>query len=177
MALKIKNREEAIAVLRDMVQRKKEMEKQVQEEFAKVFPKMFGGGYAELVLNQPDNLLETGIEIIAQPPGKRLTRLSLLSGGERALTAISLLFAIIQVNPVPFCILDEAEAALDDANVIRFGRYLEEFEGDTQFIVITHRKGTMEHANQLYGVTMQEKGISKIVSVSLNEAQAIDGVT
>ena len=149
----------------------------IQEEFAKVFPKMFGGGYAELVLNQPDNLLETGIEIIAQPPGKRLTRLSLLSGGERALTAISLLFAIIQVNPVPFCILDEAEAALDDANVIRFGRYLEEFEGDTQFIVITHRKGTMEHANQLYGVTMQEKGISKIVSVSLNEAQAIDGVT
>lgn len=149
----------------------------IQEEFAKVFPKMFGGGYAELVLNQPDNLLETGIEIIAQPPGKRLTRLSLLSGGERALTAISLLFAIVQVNPVPFCILDEAEAALDDANVIRFGRYLEEFEGDTQFIVITHRKGTMEHANQLYGVTMQEKGISKIVSVSLNEAQAIDGVT
>ena len=149
----------------------------IQEEFARVFPKMFGGGYAELVLSEPDNLLETGIEIIAQPPGKRLTRLSLLSGGERALTAISLLFAIIQVNPVPFCILDEAEAALDDANVIRFGRYLEEFEGDTQFIVITHRKGTMEHANQLYGVTMQEKGISKIVSVSLNEAQEIDGVT
>lgn len=149
----------------------------IQEEFAKVFPKMFGGGYAELVLNDPDNLLETGIEIIAQPPGKRLTRLSLLSGGERALTAISLLFAIIQVNPVPFCILDEAEAALDDANVVRFGRYLEEFEGDTQFIVITHRKGTMEHADQLYGVTMQEKGISKIVSVTLNEAQAFDGVT
>ena len=149
----------------------------IQKEFAKVFPKMFGGGYAELLLNDPDNLLETGIEIIAQPPGKRLTRLSLLSGGERALTAISLLFAIIQVNPIPFCILDEAEAALDDANVDRFGKYLEDFEYDTQFIVITHRKGTMEHSDQLYGITMQEKGISKIVSVSLSEAQSYDGVS
>ena len=155
----------------------KETFDQIQEEFSLVFPKMFGGGYAELVLNNPDNLLETGIEIIAQPPGKRLTRLSLLSGGERALTAISLLFAIIHVNPIPFCILDEAEAALDDANVVRFGQYLENFEDDTQFIVITHRKGTMEHSNQLYGVTMQERGISKIVSVSLNEAQQMDGVT
>lgn len=149
----------------------------IQKEFSSVFPKMFGGGYAELVLNEPDNLLETGIEIIAQPPGKRLTRLSLLSGGERALTAISLLFAIIHVNPIPFCILDEAEAALDDANVVRFGKYLENFEDDTQFIVITHRKGTMEHSNQLYGVTMQERGVSKIVSVSLSEAQKMDGVT
>ena len=149
----------------------------IQKEFSSVFPKMFGGGYAELVLNEPDNLLETGIEIIAQPPGKRLTRLSLLSGGERALTAISLLFAIIHVNPIPFCILDEAEAALDDANVVRFGKYLENFEDDTQFIVITHRKGTMEHSKQLYGVTMQERGVSKIVSVSLSEAQKMDGVT
>lgn len=155
----------------------KETFDRIQKEFSKVFPKMFGGGYAELVLSEPENLLETGIEIIAQPPGKRLTRLSLLSGGERALTAISLLFAIIQVNPIPFCILDEAEAALDDANVVRFGKYLEEFESDTQFIVITHRKGTMEHSDQLYGVTMQEKGISKIVSVSLSEAQSIEGVT
>lgn len=154
----------------------KETFDQIHKEFALVFPKMFGGGYAELVLSDPDNLLETGIEIIAQPPGKRLTRLSLLSGGERALTAISLLFAIIQVNPIPFCILDEAEAALDDANVDRFGRYLTEFEKDTQFIVITHRKGTMEHADQLYGVTMQEKGISKIVAVSLTEAQEFEGV-
>lgn len=155
----------------------KETFDKIQKEFSLVFPKMFGGGYAELVLSEPDNLLETGIEIIAQPPGKRLTRLSLLSGGERALTAISLLFAIIQVNPIPFCILDEAEAALDDANVIRFGQYLEKFDLDTQFIVITHRKGTMEHSNQLYGVTMQEKGISKIVSVSLSEAQQMDGVS
>ncbi|HIZ70183.1 MAG TPA: chromosome segregation protein SMC [Candidatus Atopostipes pullistercoris] len=155
----------------------KETFDRIQEEFSVVFPKMFGGGNAELILNEPDNLLETGIEIIAQPPGKRLTRLSLLSGGERALTAISLLFAIIHVNPIPFCILDEAEAALDDANVVRFGQYLENFEDDTQFIVITHRKGTMEHSNQLYGVTMQERGISKIVSVSLNEAQQMDGVS
>ena len=155
----------------------KETFDEIQKEFSDVFPKMFGGGYAELVLNDPDNLLETGIEIIAQPPGKRLTRLSLLSGGERALTAISLLFAIIQVNPIPFCILDEAEAALDDANVDRFGKYLEEFTFDTQFIVITHRKGTMEHSDQLYGITMQEKGISKIVSVSLNEAQNYEGVS
>jgi len=155
----------------------KETFDKIQKQFSKVFPNMFGGGYAELVLSDPDNLLETGIEIIAQPPGKRLSRLSLLSGGERALTAISLLFAIIQVNPIPFCILDEAEAALDDANVVRFGKYLEEFENDTQFVVITHRKGTMEHSDQLYGVTMQEKGISKIVSVSLSEAQAIEGVS
>ncbi len=155
----------------------KETFDKIQKEFAIVFPKMFGGGYAELVLNEPDNLLETGIEIIAQPPGKRLTRLSLLSGGERALTAISLLFAIIQVNPIPFCILDEAEAALDDANVVRFGQYLENFEAETQFIVITHRKGTMEHSNRLYGVTMQEKGVSKIVAVSLSEAEQMDGVS
>lgn len=155
----------------------KETFDRVQVEFSKVFPKMFGGGYAELVLSDPDNLLETGIEIIAQPPGKRLTQLSLLSGGERALTAISLLFAIIQVNPIPFCILDEAEAALDDANVVRFGEYLKNFENNTQFIVITHRKGTMEHSDQLYGITMQEKGISKIVGVSLKEAQEIEGLT
>lgn len=149
---------------------------QVKKEFSKVFPKMFGGGHAELVLSDPDNLLETGIEIIAQPPGKKLTRLSLLSGGERALTAISLLFSIIQVNPIPFVILDEAEAALDDANVVRFGQYLQKFEDDTQFIVITHRKGTMEHSDQLYGITMQEQGISKIVGVSLKEAETIEGV-
>lgn len=154
----------------------KETFDRIQVEFAKVFPKMFGGGHAELVLSDPDNLLETGIEIIAQPPGKRLTQLSLLSGGERALTAISLLFAIIHVNPIPFCILDEAEAALDDANVVRFGQYLKNFENDTQFIVITHRKGTMEHSDQLYGITMQEKGISKIVGVSLKEAQEIEGL-
>ncbi|GEK91209.1 chromosome segregation protein SMC [Alkalibacterium kapii] len=143
---------------------------QVKEQFALVFPRMFGGGKAELRLTDPDDLLHSGIEIIAQPPGKRLQSLSLLSGGERALTALSLLFAIIQVKPIPFCILDEAEAALDEANVTRFGRYLHEFASDTQFIVITHRKGTMEEADSLYGVTMHEKGVSQLVSVHLKDA-------
>ena len=143
----------------------------IRARFSVVFPQMFGGGTAELQLTDPMNLLTTGIEIVAQPPGKKLQQLSLLSGGERAFTAIALLFSIIQVRPVPFCILDEVEAALDEANVVRFGRYLRRFEGDTQFIVITHRKGTMEEANVLYGVTMQESGVSKIVSVRLEEAE------
>ncbi|MGM0123013.1 chromosome segregation protein SMC [Enterococcus sp. AZ194] len=141
----------------------------IRAKFQVVFPNMFGGGRAELVLTNPEDLLNTGIEIEAQPPGKKLQSLSLLSGGERALTAIALLFSIIQVRPVPFCILDEVEAALDDANVARFGHYLSQFQNDTQFIVVTHRKGTMEAANILYGVTMQESGVSKIVSVRLEE--------
>lgn len=141
----------------------------IRTQFKLVFPNMFGGGRAELMLTDPNDLLNTGIEIEAQPPGKRLQSLSLLSGGERALTAIALLFSILRVRPVPFCVLDEVEAALDDANVVRFGRYLSNFEAQTQFIVVTHRKGTMEAANALYGVTMQESGISKIVSVRLEE--------
>lgn len=141
----------------------------VRDRFAIVFPEMFGGGSAQLRLTDPDSLLTTGIDIIAQPPGKKLQHLSLLSGGERAFTAIALLFAIIQAKPVPFCILDEVEAALDEANVVRFGRYLKRIDSDTQFIVITHRKGTMEEANVLYGVTMQESGVSKIVSVRIEE--------
>ena len=143
----------------------------IREKFNVVFPNMFGGGRAELVLTDPDDLLNTGIEIEAQPPGKKLQSLSLLSGGERALTAIALLFSIIQVRPVPFCVLDEVEAALDEANVARFGRYLCAFQNDTQFIVVTHRKGTMEAADVLYGVTMQESGVSKIISVRLEEVK------
>lgn len=142
---------------------------EIREKFQATFPSMFGGGHADLQLTDPDDLLNTGIEIVAQPPGKKLQSLSLLSGGERALTAIALLFSIIQVRPVPFCVLDEVEAALDEANVARFGKYLSRFEDDTQFIVITHRKGTMEAADVLYGVTMQESGVSKIVSVRLEE--------
>lgn len=150
----------------------------IRLKFSDVFPQMFGGGSAELRLTDPKNLLTTGIEIIAQPPGKKLQQLSLLSGGERAFTAIALMFSIIQVRPVPFCILDEVEAALDEANVIRFGRYLKRFDGDTQFIVITHRKGTMEEANVLYGITMQESGVSKVVSVRLEElTEAHVGIT
>ena len=141
----------------------------IASSFSKIFPVVFGGGNAKLVLTDPDNLLETGIEIIAQPPGKKLQRLSLLSGGERSLTAITLLFAMLEVNPVPFCILDEVEAALDDANVLRFARFLKQYDMKTQFIVITHRRGTMEKADQLYGVVMQESGVSQVLSVSLKD--------
>lgn len=141
----------------------------IREQFTDVFVRLFGGGRADLILSDPSNLLETGIEIVAQPPGKKLQNLQLLSGGERALTAIALLFAILRVKPVPFCVLDEVEAALDDANVTRFAQYLREFSDETQFIVVTHRKGTMEEADVLYGVTMEEGGVSKLVSVRLDE--------
>jgi len=141
----------------------------IREQFKHVFRELFGGGQADLVLIDPQNLLETGIEIVAQPPGKKLQNLSLLSGGERALTAIALLFSILNIRPVPFCILDEVEAALDEANVVRYSQYLKKFSHDTQFIVITHRKGTMEGADVLYGITMQESGVSKLVSVKLED--------
>ncbi len=144
----------------------------VRNRFHVVFKEMFGGGDADLILTDPTNLLETGVEIVARPPGKKLQNLSLLSGGERALTAITLLFSIIEVRPVPFCILDEVEAALDEANVIRYSKYLKKFSNNTQFIVITHRKGTMEGADVLYGITMQESGVSKLISVKLSEVPA-----
>ena len=143
----------------------------IRTQFVRVFRELFGGGQADLVLTNPEELLETGVDIIAQPPGKKLQNLSLLSGGERALTAIALLFAILNIRPVPFCILDEVEAALDESNVVRYSQYLKKFSHDTQFIVITHRKGTMEGADVLYGITMQESGISKLVSVKLSEEQ------
>ncbi|WP_276804711.1 chromosome segregation protein SMC [Lactobacillus hominis] len=145
--------------------------KAVEKKFEDIFPIMFGGGKAKLVLTQPDDLLMTGIEIIAQPPGKKLQRLSLLSGGERALTAITLLFAMLEVNPVPFCILDEVEAALDEANVDRFAKFLNHYDLHTQFIVITHRRGTMQKADNLYGVVMQESGVSQVLSVSLKDVK------
>ena len=144
---------------------------QIATHFSAVFSKMFGGGRAEIRLTDPKHLLTTGIDIIAQPPGKKFQQMSLLSGGEKALTAITLLFAILQVRPVPFVVLDEAEAALDEANVDRFAQYLYHFSGETQFIVITHRKGTMMKANLLYGVTMQEAGISKMIAVDLDKAR------
>lgn len=144
----------------------------VREQFQRVFQELFGGGKADLRLVDPDDLLNSGIDILAEPPGKKLQQLSLLSGGERALTAIALLFAILKVRPVPFCVLDEVEAALDDANVDRYARFLKAFSSETQFIVVTHRKGTMEHADVLYGVTMQESGVSKLVSVRLEETEA-----
>ena len=143
--------------------------KKVQVEFKNVFKKLFGGGDAELKLTEPNNILETGIDIIATPPGKKLKHISLLSGGEKTLTAISLLFAILNVRPVPFCVLDEVEAALDEVNVDNFGKYLSVFKDKTEFIVITHKKKTMEYADYLYGVTMQESGVSKLVSVKLQD--------
>ncbi|HLQ95327.1 MAG TPA: chromosome segregation protein SMC [Pseudogracilibacillus sp.] len=146
---------------------------EIQNAFTRVFEQLFGGGYAALKLTDPNNLLETGIDIIARPPGKKLKTLGLLSGGERALTAIALLFAILEVRPVPFCILDEVDAALDETNVDRFGKYLRSFSTDTQFIVITHRKGTMEEADALYGITMQESGVSRLVSVKLEDTASL----
>ncbi|WLR59729.1 chromosome segregation protein SMC [Guptibacillus hwajinpoensis] len=157
-----------------------EMKKRFEDTFTKiraqfqiVFKELFGGGKADLVLTDPDNLLSTGVDILAQPPGKKLQHLALLSGGERAFTAIALLFSILKVRPVPFCVLDEVEAALDDANVNRFAKYLKQFSEKTQFIVITHRKGTMEESDVLYGVTMQESGVSRLVSVRLEESKQL----
>ncbi len=141
----------------------------INKNFTRVFAELFGGGQAKLSLVDPDNVLESGIEIEAQPPGKKLQSLTLLSGGERAFTAIALLFAILNVRPTPFCILDEIEAALDDVNVYRFAEYLKQYSQKTQFIVVTHRRGTMEAANILYGVTMQEKGISKLLTLNIDE--------
>ncbi|NBD22499.1 chromosome segregation protein SMC [Paenibacillus glycinis] len=145
----------------------------IRGHFVVVFSKLFGGGRADLIMVEPDRVLDSGIDIVAQPPGKKLQNLQLLSGGERALTAIALLFAILQVKPVPFCVLDEVEAALDEANVARFAQYLREFSELTQFIVVTHRKGTMEEADVLYGVTMEEGGVSKLVSVRLEDEEAV----
>lgn len=142
---------------------------QVRKEFKIVYRELFKGGRAELTLTDPDNILETGIEIKAEPPGKKLQSISLLSGGEKTFTAISLLFAILNVRPVPFCLFDEVEAALDDANVEAFGKYLEKYHDNTQFIIITHKKKTMEYADILYGITMQESGVSKMVSVKLED--------
>ena len=141
--------------------------KQINKNFSEVFVELFGGGKAELILNDEDNILECGIDIKVQPPGKKLQNMMLLSGGEKAFTAIALLFAILKINPAPFCILDEIEAALDDVNVYRYAEYLKKFSNDTQFLVITHRKGTMEAADTVYGITMEENGISKLLSMKL----------
>ena len=158
-------------VIQDMTNiMKEQFEKQfkiINHNFGEVFKELFGGGKAELILSDETNILECGIEIQVQPPGKKLQNMTLLSGGEKAFTAIALLFAILQINPAPFCVLDEIEAALDDVNVYRFADYLKKFSSNTQFLVITHRKGTMEAADTVYGITMQENGISKMLSMKL----------
>ena len=155
----------------------------IREEFKHVFKELFNGGSADLKLTNPDDLLTTGVDIVASPPGKKLTTISLLSGGEKTLTAISLLFtilnvrtvpfSILNVRTVPFCLFDEVEAALDEANVCQFGKYLDHYKNKTQFLIITHKKKTMEYANTLYGITMQESGVSKLVSVKLQDANEI----
>lgn len=167
------------AIIKDMDEevsrRFKEVYDEVNMHFKEVFTEMFGGGRAELRLTEPENYLESGIEILAEPPGKRLSSLSLLSGGERALTTISLLFSILKVRVSPFIILDEVEAALDEANVIRYARYLKELSKDSQFIVITHRKGTMEYSDRLFGLTMAERGVTTTISVDLNNYEEVIG--
>ena len=157
---------EMTAIMKDQFEQKF---KQINRNFQEVFVELFGGGKAELRLTDSENILESGIEIEVQPPGKKLQNMMLLSGGERAFTAIALLFAILKINPAPFCVLDEIEAALDDVNVYRFAEYLKNFAKDTQFLVITHRKGTMEAANTVYGITMEENGISKLLSLDLKK--------
>ena len=158
-------------IITDMTQTMKQqfIEKfaQINKNFNEVFVELFGGGKAELKLEDEENVLECGIDIQAQPTGKKLQNMMLLSGGEKAFTAIALLFAILKINPAPFCVLDEIEAALDDVNVYRFAEYLKKFSKETQFLVITHRKGTMEAANTVYGVTMEENGVSKLLSMKL----------
>ena len=161
-----------IKIINDMIELMKiqfaEQFEVINKNFGEVFVELFGGGRAELRLADTSNILECGIEIDVQPPGKKLQNMMLLSGGERALTAIALLFAILKLSPSPFCILDEIEAALDDVNVYRYAEYLKKFSKDTQFLVITHRKGTMEAASTVYGVTMQEHGITKLISMKLS---------
>lgn len=162
----------------EMARRFRSTFERIRERFGEVFARLFGGGTADLRLADAERPLESDIEIVAQPPGKKLQNLQLLSGGERALTAIALLFAILHVKPVPFCVLDEVEAALDEANVVRFAQYLRERSAETQFIVVTHRKGTMEEADVLYGVTMEEDGVSKLVSVRLDgDRTAVSALT
>ena len=158
-------------IIADMTNIMKEQFKEqfalINKNFGEVFKELFGGGNASLTLTDEENILECGIEITVQPPGKKLQNMMLLSGGEKAFTAIALLFAILKINPAPFCVLDEIEAALDDVNVYRYAEYLKKFSKQTQFLVITHRKGTMEAADTVYGITMEESGISKLLSMKM----------
>ena len=153
----------------------------INKHFGITFKELFGGGSAELSLTEPEDVLTSGIEIKAAPPGKIIKSMSLLSGGEQSFVAIALLFAILKVNPTPFCILDEIEAALDEVNVFRFGEYVKKLCDDTQFILITHRRGTMEIGDRLYGVTMPQRGISQAIELNVNEIEGkqeelLDGI-
>ena len=145
---------------------------EINKNFGIVFRELFGGGQAELFLTDPEDVLNCGIEIKAAPPGKIIKSLALLSGGEQAFVACALFFAILKVNPTPFCLLDEIEAALDEVNVYRLGEYIKKFCGETQFILITHRRGTMQIADRLYGVTMPERGISRVIALDMIEMES-----
>lgn len=169
----IKAKEDLIEIIKDMEGKMKSQFftslKEINTNFNEVFSVLFNGGKARIELENEEDILSSGIEIIIQPPGKKLQSLSLLSGGEKALTAVALLFAILQTKPSPFCVLDEIDAALDEANINRYTKFLKDFTDTTQFILITHRKSTMEIADILYGITMEEEGISKLISVKLKD--------
>ena len=170
-----KAKKELLGIINDVTNEMKEVFlgqfRLIDENFRETFLELFGGGKASVILEDEDDPLECGIEIKVQPPGKAVSNISLLSGGEKAFVAIALYFAILKVRPTPFCVMDEIEAALDEANVIRYAEYMRRMCDRTQFIVITHRRGTMEEADHLYGVTMQEKGVSKIIELDLDQAQ------
>ena len=155
----------------EMTQIFSEKFKTINEAFEEVFKELFNGGSAKLTLTDPENVLESGVEIFVAPPGKIIKHLSSLSGGEQSLTAIALYFALLKIRPAPFCLLDEIESALDDVNVIRYANYLRNLTKKTQFLVITHRRGTMEAADRLYGVTMREKGVSRIITINVSEIE------
>ena len=160
-----------LAVMQGQFKEKFEM---INKTFGEIFSELFGGGHAGVRLADPSDVLESGIEIEVQPPGKKLQSVSLLSGGEHALTAIALLFALLRATPSPFIVLDEIEAALDDENVYRFADYVKNYDKNTQFVIITHRRGTMEASDILYGVTMQEKGVSRLLSMRLDDIATED---
>ena len=170
-----KAKKELLGIINDVTNEMKEVFlgqfRLIDENFRETFLELFGGGKASVILEDEDDPLECGIEIKVQPPGKAVSNISLLSGGEKAFVAIALYFAILKVRPTPFCVMDEIEAALDEANVIRYAEYMRRMCDRTQFIIITHRRGTMEEADHLYGVTMQEKGVSKIIELDLDQAQ------
>jgi chromosome segregation protein len=168
----IDNLQKAISQINRTTRRRfKETFELVNEKFRQVFPRLFRGGQAELRLTDENDLLETGIEIIVQPPGKRLQNVNLLSGGEKALTAVALIFSLFLIKPTPFCVLDEVDAPLDDANIDRFAEMVREMTAQSQFIIITHSKRTMNIVDTMYGVTMQEPGVSKLVAVRINDLQ------
>jgi chromosome segregation protein len=174
LTMSIAELEEAISRINATTKKKlQEAYDALREKFQEVFNTLFGVGKADLLLTETDNILEAGIDVIAQPPGKKLQNINLLSGGEKALTSLALLFAGFLIKPSPLCILDEADAPLDEANTVRFAQMIRNLARETQFIVITHNRATMEAADFIYGITMEEPGISKTISLKLTEAESV----